>query len=72
MNQPNQRPLSATEKALDAQKATDRQAVRQIYDYYMKRKGSLWSVKGLSEWVFETMNDVLKEDAEREKAKAKK
>ena len=72
MNQPNQRPLSATEKALDAQKVTDRQAVRQIYDYYMKRKGSLWSLEGLSAWVFETMKDVMKEDAEREKAKAKK
>ena len=72
MNKLNQRPLSATEKALEAQKVTDRQAVRQIYDYYMKRTGSLWNIKGLSDWVFETMHDVLKEDAEREKAKAKK
>lgn len=72
MNQPNQRPLSATEKALEAQKVTDRQAARQIYNYYMKRKGSLWSLEGLSAWVFETMKDVFKEDAEREKSKAKK
>lgn len=62
------------EEERQEQEKKDREHVKAIYDYYMKRKGSLWTSAGFVSWIINTLKEVenVEDRKERQRRISKK